>query len=207
MVLYDLRNVTDKLLEPIILIGKNVNPNFITFISLLLAIIAGYFFYLGYLILASIFVLLNSLLDILDGSIARRYKKTTIRGDFIDNVLDRYSDIFIMIGIVLSVYNRSLLIGFLAIIGVILTSYVACQSKSSCGKNIEKGLLGRPERNLLFILIPVIQYVMIISGNGKIYNIWLMEWMLIYILISGHFTAIYRVLIGWKLCKLQDLKD
>ncbi|MBD3263227.1 CDP-alcohol phosphatidyltransferase family protein, partial [Candidatus Woesearchaeota archaeon] len=75
-----------------------VNPNVVSFLALLAAIAAGYFFWQNLLWLAGILVFVNGFLDILDGAIAKKYG-TSKFGDFLDHTFDRLADIAILVGI------------------------------------------------------------------------------------------------------------
>lgn len=44
-------------------------------------------------------VFLNAASDAMDGALARRIGTADLRGDFLDHVIDRYADIFIVCGI------------------------------------------------------------------------------------------------------------
>src|SRR3972149_6330068 len=85
-----------KLMRPFVF---NVNPNYISVLALIVAIAAGYFLWQNFLILAAIFVLLNGFLDILDGEIAKTFKRQTKFGDFLDHSFDRIADVAILLGL------------------------------------------------------------------------------------------------------------
>src|SRR3990172_6560271 len=99
-----------------------INPNYITILALILAIISGYLFYINILWLAAILVLLNGFLDALDGEIARHHKMQSKLGDFLDHSFDRLSDAAIFIGIAFNP-NFSMPLAFVTIIVVLLHSY------------------------------------------------------------------------------------
>jgi len=105
-----------KLVKPFVI---NINPNVISVIALIVAIVAGYLFWQGFLFLAAVFVLLNGFLDILDGEIAKTFKRESKFGDFIDHSFDRIADVAILLGLTL---NKSVpdFLGFATIILVLL---------------------------------------------------------------------------------------
>ncbi len=200
MVLDEHRNTVDPLLTKIAGRLKNINPDTISWIALLCAIIAGAFFYFStpeiellnyYLFLAVLFVFLNGLFDALDGKIAKLTNKTSLRGDFLDHALDRFADVFIVGGLALSPWIRPS-IGLLAMIGVLLTSYMGTQAQAVGYKRVYAGLLGRADRLALLMIIPILQHIALRFTIQLPYELSLLEAMMIYFAIVGNITAIQR---------------
>jgi len=180
-----------------------VDPNHLSLASLVCACLAGVFFTqeaTPYLPLAALMVGLNGLLDALDGKVARLIAKESRKGDFVDHVIDRYSDIFILVGIALSAYC-SILIGLFAIIGVMLASYMGTQAQALGLRREYRGALGRADRLVLLIAIPLVQYLFydLSSGFGEdLFGLSLIGWMMIYFGVAGNLTAIQRAIMIWK---------
>ena len=200
MVLDEHRETVDPLLSKLAERLKNINPDTISWIALLFAFIGGAFFYLSspeqelknyYLFLAVLCVFLNGLFDALDGKIAKLANKTSLRGDFLDHALDRFADVFIVGGLALSPWIRPS-IGLLAIIGVLLTSYMGTQAQAVGYKRVYKGLLGRADRLSLLMIIPIIQHIALRSSYQLPYEITVLEAMLLYFAIMGNITALQR---------------
>ena len=116
---------------------------------------------------------------------------TSLKGDFLDHALDRYADVFIVGGLALSSWC-DLRIGFFAIIGMLLTSYMGTQSQAVGYKRVYAGLLGRADRLVLLIVAPILQHIFIRFDLVFIYNFTLLEWVLIYIAVVGNLTAVQR---------------
>jgi archaetidylinositol phosphate synthase len=180
---------------------KNINPNHLSWISLIFAFLAGIFFYLSspktelinfYLYIAASFVFLNGLFDAIDGKVAKISKKTSLKGDFLDHALDRYGDVMILCGLALSSWNRYPIIGIIAISGMLLTSYMGTQSQAIGFKRNYTGLLGRADRLFLLMVAPFIQHIFLYYSIGIIFNFYILEWILIYFAIVGNITAIQR---------------
>lgn len=203
MVLDSQRKNVDPFLDKIAKRLINVNPNALTWLSLLCAMAAGLFFYLSspenelgnyYLCFAVIFVLLNGLFDAIDGKIAKLANKASKRGDFLDHAIDRYADVFIVGGIALSPWLANHhYIGLLAIVGMLLTSYMGTQAQAvGCQRNYS-GLLGRADRLALLMIIPVIQHIWLgYTDSGLFFRLFLLEWLLLYFAIIGNLTSIQR---------------
>ncbi len=105
MVLDSYRNVGDRILTPIARPMRKINPDILSVIAFLFAFLAGFSFYLTnfmteLLLLAGLFIFLNAFFDALDGRVAKISGKASKKGDFLDHVLDRYADVFILGGII-----------------------------------------------------------------------------------------------------------
>lgn len=182
-----------KLLSPCVKRMGRIHPNIFTISSLVCAILAALCLYFGkvYLLFGSFFVFANSVLDMLDGEVARRFNKISNKGDFLDKMMDTYSDILIILGIAFSAYCKVVL-GLLALVVVLLVRFTSCQAEIDIGTRIKGGVLGRGERNILLIIIPVIQYLLVNTGNPRIFSLFVMEWLMIVFIIFGCVAAVER---------------
>jgi len=206
--LHLLRPLKEKMFLPI---GKklgHVSPNFITFLSLIPGLMAGIAWWYGGLvglIAASLLTILNGILDLLDGHLARHYNKQSTLGDFLDCVVDRYTDVAILTGIAFSVYSSALL-AHLAIVAVLLVSFLGSQSQASGGGRVEAGILGRAERHMLLILIPWIQIISMKMGYFTWWKFTPVEWLMIILAVFGHLTALFRIREGYVMLEKVDLE-
>jgi len=200
------RDRADTVLMPVAKRLINVNPNIISWIGLILAFLSGSVLYLSYelnilLILGAVLVLASGFFDALDGKVAKLANKTSAKGDYLDHVFDRYADVFMMGGVALSAWCDPY-IGLLAIVGVLLTSYMGTQAQAVGAPRLYAGLLGRADRVVLLTLFPIIQFIMSSIGHGEldvsVYSISWMEIMMLWFGIVGNLTAVQRVLTTWK---------
>jgi archaetidylinositol phosphate synthase len=151
--------------------------------------------------LFSQFLALNALLDALDGMVAKMTGKASIRGDFLDHVLDRYADIFIVGGIMLSpTYNGVL--AFLALIGVLMTSYLGTQAMAVGAGRDYGGMIGRADRLVILMLFCLIQMGASAIGFAYVpfngFSLNFIDISMLIIAIGGNATAIQRALRAWK---------
>ena len=128
MVLDKQRDNVDPFLSKIAKYFSKVNPDVLTWSSLVFAVVAGIFFYFStpklelvnyFLYGAVFFVFLNGFFDAIDGKVAKITNKTSMRGDFLDHAIDRYADVFMVGGLALSSWcidHPS--IGLLAVVGM-----------------------------------------------------------------------------------------
>ena len=110
-----------------------MTPNLLTLFSFLLALLSAAFFFLGtyaWIIAGGVMAQLSSVMDGCDGEIARLKFKYSQFGKWLDRILDRYADSFIILGMTHACWLASSnefvwLAGFLALTGTFLNSYTA----------------------------------------------------------------------------------
>jgi len=199
MVSNNYRELGTRLLMPL---ARNlqINPTILSLISLLSACGAGFFFYKAEpgiadlsLLIAGVLVFIAAVFDALDGIVARMTGTASKRGDLIDHTLDRVADILILGGISLGpiVEER---VGVVALLGVLLLSYMGTQAQAVGAGRVYEGVLGRADRLVILTLVPMIQYFM----YDPIYNLYIMEWMAYGFGVICTTSAGYRFSIIWK---------
>ncbi len=164
-----------------------LSPNQLSMGSLISAVVAGLSFYLNILPLAIIATASNALFDALDGGLARIADSACRRGDLVDHVIDRYSDIFIIGGIFFGGYV-SWQIGVIALVGVLMTSYLGTQAQAlGIGRNYG-GILGRADRLVIIFIVGTLNIIYPLN------IIWfpLLGWMMIAFAVISNFTALQR---------------
>lgn len=180
-----------------------MNPNHLSIASLGFAVLAGLFFIQEpkhFLLLAAVMVSMNGLLDALDGKVARLVAKESKRGDFVDHVIDRYADVFILAGIALSPHC-SVFVGLFAVIGVMLASYMGTQAQALGLRREYRGILGRADRLVLIIIVPVVQFALMSADASfatDLFGYSLIGWMMVYFGVAGNATAVQRAHMIWK---------
>lgn len=110
--------------------------------------------------------LFAGMFDMLDGQLARLTNTSTKFGALYDSVLDRYSEMFMFLGIcyylVAHHYFLSSLFAFIAMIGSIMVSYVRARAEA-LDVECTVGIMQRPERVLTIgiaaLLAGVVSYV------------------------------------------------
>ncbi len=205
MVLDRLRPRADALLVPVALRLHSVSPNVVSWLALLAAIVAGVDFYLGgawLLLLALVLIVVSAYLDALDGKIAKMFGKASPRGDFIDHVFDRYADVFLLGGVAFNAAYCPLWVGTLAIIGVLLTSYMGTQAQAVGQGRRYAGLLGRADRLVLLAIGGLVQLVLAPAGGnawgGGALAFGPLGWIMLLVAILANATAIQRAIGIWR---------
>jgi archaetidylinositol phosphate synthase len=169
-------------------------PNGCSVIALLAAFAAGAAFYYEAALIGVIGVILNAFFDGVDGAIARVKGSEGLKGDFLDHVLDRYADIFIITGIFAGAL-ASPFIGVFALTGVLMSSYLGTQAQAVGVGRVYGGILGRADRLLLLIIFGIA----VIFIPGAVYaNFTVMDAMLLIFGVLGHITALQRFHSAWE---------
>lgn len=204
MVLDSYRTTLDWWLVPLAKAFRRVPPDVFTWASLAVAALGGVAFWksgdspagLKLLLVAWACVLLNSVLDLLDGKVAKLTGKATPRGDYLDHAIDRFSDTLFLLGLAFSPWVR-LEIGVLALVFTLLTSYMGTQAQAVGLRRNYSGLLGRADRMVLLLVVPVAEYFWTVEGRGLPWGITsLLEAVMAYFALMGAFTVVQRFVQG-----------
>src|SRR6059058_1629739 len=134
---------------------SRIHPNVLTFIGLLINIWAAFLFASGKIFAAGMVVVGASVFDMVDGRVARATSQVTRFGGFFDSVLDRYSDLALLMGLLVyyASINRPFYIVLTAIVmtGSVMISYTRARAENTIPK-CKVGFLERPERVVLLII-------------------------------------------------------
>ncbi|MBS7610189.1 CDP-alcohol phosphatidyltransferase family protein [Candidatus Bathyarchaeota archaeon] len=136
-----------------IAIRLGITPSMMGLLGLAFAASASTTYYLSdespvLLYLAGFLVLASGLCDALDGSIARLTGRVSKIGAFMDSMLDRYSEAFILCGIILGGLVE-LSWGLFALVGSLLVSYARARGESLDVEMLGIGIMERAERLLI----------------------------------------------------------
>ena len=194
MVLDSYRKNVDNTLEKIARPFLIFKPNTLTWTAFAFAVLGGLFFYFGkiYLLLAFFMILLNTILDAVDGKVARMRNLVSKRGDFLDHLLDRYADTAIIAGIMFSAYTQPIW-GFFALTGIYFTSYAGTHALAVTQQRDYGGILGRTDRLVLLIILPILQYF-----NIHVFSYTITTIIMIIIGVFGNITAVQRSYRTWR---------
>jgi phosphatidylglycerophosphate synthase len=140
----------------------NIKPNQITFFGFVIALITAWI-YINYiskpigLVYAGIMILVSGLLDALDGALARTTNQITRFGGFFDSISDRYSDLIILSGIIISGLSDPIP-GLLALIGSVMVSYTRARAEAEGIRMSGVGLAERAERMIFLAICSIGSY-------------------------------------------------
>ena len=111
--------------------------------------------YMLFLILAVVFMLASGFCDTMDGIVARTFNQTSAFGAFFDSVLDRYADVVIYAGIIISGLCNPVL-GLAALASSVLVSYTRARAEGMGVKMESVGFAERAERMLILGVFTII---------------------------------------------------
>lgn len=183
------RHLNRKISRPItrLLAPTGMTPNQVTFIGFLIALLASAAFALGANVLGGLLAQLSSIIDGVDGEIARLKGLASPFGAFYDAVLDRYADAAIILGMILwalrfESWSGTWPLGLLALLGSLMISYSRARSEASTRVRFDRGLVSFSSRDVRLLI------VMLGSLAGQVY------WTLVLLAVLTNVVVVYRVL-------------
>jgi archaetidylinositol phosphate synthase len=193
MTLDRLRPVADRAIRPFVAGAARIGlgPDGVSVLAFVVALGAGAAFAVAgtrpwlYLV-GALFVFVNGLLDVLDGALARELGTDSAAGDLLDHVLDRYADIAVVAGLAVGIGRPAL--GFAAVTGVLMTSYLGTQAQAVGVDRVYAGLLGRADRLALVGIAAVVAVVV----REPVGGLTAVGWLLVVFAVVGHLTALQR---------------
>jgi CDP-diacylglycerol--glycerol-3-phosphate 3-phosphatidyltransferase len=172
---------------------SRIHPNVLTFFGLVINAWAAYLFSQGNFRWAGVVVIGAGLFDMVDGRVARATDRVTRFGGFFDSVIDRYSDLALLMGLLVyyASINRFFYIVLTAIVmtGSVMISYTRARAENTIPK-CKVGFLERPERIVLIII-------------GALFD--RMAAVLWVIAVLSNLTVIHRMIYTWQ--EAQRLED
>jgi CDP-diacylglycerol--glycerol-3-phosphate 3-phosphatidyltransferase len=156
-------------------------PNTVTILGLAGTIFGAYLLATGKIFWGGLVILVTGPIDALDGTMARLRGEQTEFGAFVDSVTDRYSELFILAGLLFYYVGKqeslNTILVYFAAAGSVLVSYVKARAEG-LGFTAKVGLLSRVERYL--IIAPALLL------NVPHIALWI-------IAILANFTALQRI--------------
>ena len=134
---------------------SKINPNVLTFLGLVINIVAATFLAIGSFRTAGFVIVFAGLFDMVDGRVARATNQVTRFGGFFDSVLDRYSDLALLMGLLVyyGTINRPF---YVVLTAIVMTASVMISYTRTRAENIiptcKVGFMERPERIVLFMI-------------------------------------------------------
>src|SRR6201996_611581 len=153
---------------------SKINPNVLTFLGLVINMVAAAFLAFGHFRTAGAVIIFAGLFDMVDGRVARATNQVTRFGGFFDSVLDRYSDLALLVGLLVyyGTINRP---AYVVLTAVVMTASVMISYTRTRAENIiptcKVGFMERPERivlliiGALFLRMAPVLWVIAVLGN------------------------------------------
>ncbi len=163
MDLYLLKYPYRKILLPLAQKVKFIHPDVLSYLATIVSLITGLTYYFAahepiLLIWAVGLIFFRMTLNTIDGVIAIERGNLTLKGEIVNALPDRYSDIFLLMGISFSNFCRPEL-GFFAMASMFLVSYTGILGKALGVEWQHHGPLGKVERLVLVMIFTLLQYL------------------------------------------------
>jgi CDP-diacylglycerol---glycerol-3-phosphate 3-phosphatidyltransferase len=182
----------------------HVHPNILSLLGMVLSGLAAVLYATGSFFWAAWIVVLAGTCDVLDGELARYTGKVSRFGAFFDSTLDRFSEIFLFLGLAWYFSGGHLsfavvggqtdgirspvavLFIILAIGGSFMVSYTRARAEG-LGIKCDIGFMQRPERIVLLIIGSLL-------GSLPTIGLWIMKACLFLLALLSNFTALQRMI-------------
>ena len=189
-VYFVLNNLRESLRPALEKVGKGfaatgLSPNFWTVVGLVIALASAVVYGMGMefgLIIGGILLLVSGFFDMVDGQVARVTGKTSKKGEYLDSMFDKISEVAIFLGILVGGYAEPYLV-LLAITLSLLVSYARAKSDLINIKLQGIGIGERAERLLVIAIIGIIGF---------------MDYAVIIVIIIAAITLIQRMIYTTK---------
>ncbi|MEM1973140.1 MAG: CDP-alcohol phosphatidyltransferase family protein, partial [Nitrososphaerota archaeon] len=117
--------------------GLVIHPNIVSLISFIVAVLGAAIIPAGFFLSGGLLIQLASILDGIDGEVARLYKATSAQGEVFDNILDRVADIAVIAGIAVASWPLSELDTILSVVAASSATLVSQTTHMLSRLNIE----------------------------------------------------------------------
>ena len=183
------------------MVALGITANMVTLLGFGVNLIATYFVATGCLVVGGILILFGGSFDMIDGAVARAQTNLRASGALLDSVIDRYSEGFLFLGVLIYFYSLESLIGIIlafgAWFGSILVSYVRARAEGlqiTC----KVGLMQRPERIVLLGAGTLLQGLLwqkfpVIQANALI-----LLCVVGLLTLTTHITALHRLIFSYQ---------
>ena len=172
---------------------SKIHPNVLTAFGLIINIVAAFMLGRGEFFWAGLVIIGAGLFDMVDGRVARATNQVSRFGGFFDSVLDRYSDLALLIGLLVwyGKINRGsyVVLTGIVMIGTVMVSYTRARSENEI-PTCKVGFMERPERVVIFILGALTEHMAPC--------LWVLA-------VMSNWTVIHRMIFTWQETKrLED---
>lgn len=174
---------------------SGVHPNALTLIGLVVNGVAAWILARGEFLYGGLVILCAAVFDLTDGAVARNANKVTRFGGFLDSVMDRYSDLILLTGLLVH-YARIDRFSYIVLTAVVMTGTVLVSYSRARAENLipscKVGFMERPERIVLLII-------------GSLFD--RMAAVLWVLAVLSNLTVVHRIAHTWQQDRAQGLTD
>lgn len=144
-----------------------VHPNALTLAAIPLALLTAWFYAHGEIFTAGLLLIPVGLCDMVDGPLARRFKRGSTFGSVLDFVTDLYVDMILLAGVLIYFLRINsfamLLFTLSAIIGTVLLSSSRARAEQFI-ESAKVGFLERTERFVILLIGSLVGHLVLVIG-------------------------------------------
>jgi archaetidylinositol phosphate synthase len=207
MNLYLLKFPYRKILLPLAKKMKSVNPDVLSYLATVVAFVTMFCYLFAdkipsLLLLSILLTFVRMTLNTIDGVIAIERGNLRAKGEIINALPDRYSDIFILMGIALVCPH--IWLGMAGMASVFLVSYTGMLSKAVAINWQHHGPCGKVERLILIMVFSLLEYLRLKGSIVSIGTLTYFEGLMILFIVLGQWTVLRRLCAQLKECRKLD---
>lgn len=176
-----------------------IAPDTVSYSSIIAAGVAGAMFWQSsrwpiLLLVAPLFCFVRLWLNMLDGMVAIAAKKASKRGEIVNEVPDRISDVLIFAGVAHSGYCNPIVMYWAAILAV-MTAYIGVTGQAVAGRREYGGIMSKPWRMVLLAIGAWITWAFLFARGNVISTLDLrpLDWIGVFIIVGCVQTCVVRL--------------
>lgn len=186
------RGIAERVVRP--LARRGITPNTVTVLGFIFNLVTAGVLATGHLTISGILLLFSGLFDMLDGALARITNLHSVFGAFLDSLLDRYSEVAVLLALIVVYTIRhdtvAVVLVYAVAVGSLLISYSRARAEG-LGLDCKVGIAPRPER------IMILGLGLLFSGTAVIAA-------LVVLAVLTHVTALQRLYHVWRQTHPQE---
>src|SRR5579871_631399 len=174
---------------------SKIHPNVLTLFGLLINIAAAALLARGQFLKAGFVIIGAGLFDMVDGRVARETNRVTRFGGFFDSVLDRYSDLALLVGLLVW-YGSINRFGYVVLTAIVMTGSVMVSYTRARAENTipqcKVGFMERPERVVLLIIGALFDHMAAV--------LWVLA-------VISNISVVHRILYTRSVLRARELEE
>lgn len=208
MALYLLKYPYRKILLPLAKKMLFIDPDILGYLATFIAFITGFCYFFApnrpvLLLISIVLTLFRMTLNTIDGVIAIERGNLRLKGEIVNALPDRYSDIFILIGLAMSPVCNNFL-GILGLSSMFLVSYTGMLSKAIGASWQHHGPLGKVERLIFVMIFSILEYLSLTGKISGYFSLSYFDLLMIVFIVLGQITVFNRLKAQLKECRKLD---
>jgi phosphatidylglycerophosphate synthase len=180
-------------------VKSGISPDAVSYSSIVAAAVAGAMFWQSsrypiLLLIAPLFCFARLWLNMLDGMVAIAAKTASKRGEIVNEVPDRISDVLIFAGVAHSTFCNPIILYWAAILAI-MTAYIGVTGQAVAGRREYGGLMSKPWRMVWLAVGAWITWALLPDNLNRFSfgNLRPFDWISVLIIVGCLQTCIVRL--------------